>query len=48
MSEQEELEKIQKDLKKTIIGFYDPPTTRLKRNYTDRADWYFLWSLEND
>lgn len=48
MSEQKELEKIQTDLKNIIIDINAPLSTRWRRNYTDCADWYFLWSLEND
>jgi len=38
-----ELEKMQKDLKKHIVNMYEPKSTRLHRNYTDRADWFWLW-----
>jgi len=40
-----ELEKITRELNKVIIGYYEPPTSRWRRNYTDRADWYWVWEM---
>lgn len=44
MSNQQTLEELEKDLKKTIVGFYAPPSTRWNRNYTNVAEWHFIWS----
>ncbi len=41
--EQEKLKQIEHDLKKTIVDFYAPKSTRWRRNHTDVAEWYFLW-----
>ena len=46
MSNQQKLEEIEKSLKKTIVNFYAPRSTRWNRNHTDVAIWYFLWKDE--
>lgn len=40
----EELLALEVQLKNIIVDTYDPTSTRLRRNYTDCAEWYFLWS----
>lgn len=44
MSNQQTLEEIKKDVEKTIVGFYAPPSTRWNRNHTACAEWHFIWS----
>lgn len=39
-----ELDKMHQELKRIIIYAHAPPSTRWRRNYTDRAEWFFLWS----
>ena len=41
-----EVWKMRANLEHTIATCYNPPTTKWHRNYTDRADWYFLCRLE--
>ena len=43
----EELEKMKKDLTKTIIDIYEPESSRWNRNHSDRAEWYFIWKEQN-
>ena len=42
------LEELQQKLKKFVIDTYEPESTRWHRNYTDRAEWYFIWNIELD
>ena len=37
------LEKTQTDLMEAVIHAYDSPSSRWNRNYTKRAEWYFMW-----
>lgn len=39
-----QLEEMAKQLEKHIIDCYIPPSTRWRRNYTARAEWFFLWN----
>ena len=38
------LENEAKALTQTIVGYYEPTSTRWRRNYNDRAEWYFIWN----
>ena len=44
--EQDKLKQIEHDLKKTIVGFYAPKSTRWHRNHTDVAEWYWLCIMD--
>jgi len=37
------LKQIEEDLTKTIVDCYEPESTRWRRNYNDRAEWFFIW-----
>ena len=41
-----EIWKMRANLEHTIATCYIPESTRWHRNYTDRADWYYLCRLE--
>lgn len=43
-----ELLEMHKELSKQIIDAHAPPSTRWRRNYTDRSDWFWLWNQRND
>ena len=41
-----EIKQIEKEVTKAIVDCYEPESTRWRRNYTDRAEWYFLWNYK--
>ena len=45
MSEEQEIEKLAKYVKKEIVGYYAPESTRWRRNYNDCAWWYWIWKM---
>lgn len=46
MSNEREIIEIQNGLMKTIITVYEPEVSRWNRNYSHKAEWYFLWRKE--
>ena len=46
INEMSELDKMKTDLTKHVANITAPESTRWHRNYTDRADWFWLWSAD--
>lgn len=40
----DQLEKLTRQLQNHVRDCYEPEITRWRRNYTARAEWFFLWS----
>ncbi len=46
LTEPQHIEEMQSKLTKIVIDAYEPESSRWNRNYSDRAEWYFLWFIE--
>ena len=42
----EEIQKIKNGLTKIIVDAYEPESNRFNRNYSERAEWYFITRID--